>query len=115
MDLYDPADDDKYTVGIAASLCLVSLPVIYLGTRPVLSILHTPWTPWFVASLFLFVPILMAFITLYCHAWHPQWSQPKRVFLYVLLSCVIFGADLLFICCLVALCSMYVNCLLHGG
>ncbi len=34
MDPYcEQADDDKYTIGIAAALCLASLPVIYFGTR----------------------------------------------------------------------------------
>jgi hypothetical protein len=43
MEHYEQIDDNKYTVGIAASLCLASLPVI--------SVLHQLWTPRFVAAL----------------------------------------------------------------
>lgn len=115
MEPCEQADDNKYTVGIAASLCLLSLPVIYCATRPVVSMLHRPWTPSFVVALFMFVPLLMAFITLYCHAWHPEWSRPKRVLLSVFLSFVIFGADLVFLCFLTLESILLGNCLNVGG
>jgi len=95
MDPYcEQADDDKYTIGIAAALCLASLPVIYFGTRFLVSTLHTPWRPWPIALLFILVPPIMASIPLYTHAWHQKWSRPKRIFLSALLSCIIFVADL---------------------
>jgi hypothetical protein len=97
MDTYDPADDDKCTIGIAASLCVMSLPVIYYATQPVILLFYEPWTPWFVISLYAVVPVVMAFNVLYCHPWYPKWSRPKRTILSLLLSCVIFGVDLLLI------------------
>lgn len=115
MDPDAPADDNKYTIGIAAATCLLSLPVILLGTRPLVLVLHAPWTPWFLARLFVFLPTLMAFITLYYGGWHHEWSQPKRIVLCALLSCLIFGADLLLLGYSATIGSMFANCLISGG
>ncbi|HTR42848.1 MAG TPA: hypothetical protein VMH87_14640 [Pseudomonadales bacterium] len=97
MNHHEPADENKYTIGIAASLCLMSLPVIYLGTRPLVLIVHAQWVPWFLAGLFTFVPIFMAFNVVYCHTWHLKWSPLKHLLLSTLLACIIFCADLVLI------------------
>jgi hypothetical protein len=108
-------NDNRYTIGIAASVCLLSLPVIFLGTRPLVSSLHTPWVPWLLARLFAFLPPLLAFITLYCGAWQHNWPGPKRILLSALLSWLIFGADLLLLCYFATVGSLLSNCLIRGG
>jgi hypothetical protein len=115
MEQEAPVDDNKYTIGIAASVCLLSLPVIFLGTQPLVLALHAPWVPWLVARLFVFLPLLMAFITLYCGAWQHNWPGPKRILLSALLSCLIFGVDLLLLCYFATVGSLLSNCLISGG
>jgi hypothetical protein len=54
-----------------------------------------PWIPWLLLLFFTVLPPSMAFIILYCHAWYLEWSRPKRVLIFALFSCVVYGADLL--------------------
>lgn len=115
MDPDAPVDDNKYTVGIAASVCPLPLPVVYFVTRPLISISPAPWIPSLLSWLFILLPLFTAFTILYCHAWHPEWSQPKRIFLSVILSVVIFGADFVLLCFLVLEGVVLTNCLSVGG
>jgi hypothetical protein len=97
MDPDAPADDNKYTIGLAAAVCLLPLPAIYVLIRPFTSALYTPWTPWLVEALFLLTPLLTAFVILYRGPWRHDWSRPKRVLLGMLLSAIIVGVDLMVI------------------
>ena len=54
----------------------------------------------------------MAFITLYCGAWHHEWPRPKRIVLCALLSCFIFGADLVLLAYFAILCFTFIICFL---
>jgi hypothetical protein len=115
MDPDASVDENKYTIGIAASICLLSLAVIFLGTRPLVSVLHAPWIPWLLTRLFVLLPTLAAFITLYCGAWQHDWPRPKRALRSALLSCLIFGTDLLLVGYIAVLLSLFCNCLVSGG
>lgn len=82
---------------MAGLACLVCLPIMYLATRPLLSLVHGHWIVWPVLTLFTFVPIMAAFLILYCSAWHRGSSPARRIFSAIFSSCVILGLDLLFV------------------
>jgi hypothetical protein len=115
MDPDAPADDNKYTIGIATTVCLMPLPVVYWVTRPIVELLYTPWTPGLVAALFVLSPPLTAFVILYCGAWHLEWSRLKRVVLSALMSWIIVSADLALLGFLTLDGFVLGNCLLSGG
>ena len=94
MDPYEPADDNKYTIGIAAFTCLLSLLILYFVSLPLISILHALWTPWLSALLLIVTPPLMAFVILYRGPWQHNWPRPKRVLLGIPLSLMIAAAEM---------------------
>jgi hypothetical protein len=115
MDPETPADDNKYTIGIAAFVCLLPLPALYFATRPLVSIPHASGIPWLITLLFVLPPPLTAFITLYWGAWQHDWPRAKRILLSVFMSCIIFGADLLLLGYAITFLFVFGNCLFRGG
>jgi hypothetical protein len=116
MEYHEQADDDRYTIGIAAFVCVLPLPVIYLVIRPLLVLMcDGPWIPRLLLLFAVVLPLSMAFIILYYHAWYPKWPRPKRVLLSALLSCLIFGTDLFLIAYVLAAIFVFGNCFIRGG
>jgi hypothetical protein len=111
MDPNVPADDNKYTIGIAAFTCLLPLPIMYFVSLPVILTRQAPWTPWLPVLLLMLTPPLTAFTILYHGPWQLNWSRPKRVLLGIPLSLMIAAAGVALIstfifpffvvCCLV--------------
>jgi hypothetical protein len=86
--------EDSLAVPLATFSSLMCLLFVYLATRPIVWMLHTPWNEWLLAPLFTLIPIAFTFIILFYSAWHQEWSGPKRILLSVLAACIIFGCDL---------------------
>jgi hypothetical protein len=79
-----------FSAGLA---CLVSVPLIYAATRPMVW-LNAVWTGWVLSALFTLLPLAVVFIILYSSAWHQEWSKGRRIFSAILSSCLIYGLDL---------------------
>jgi hypothetical protein len=94
MDPDAPADDNKYTIGIAAFTCLLPLPIMYFVSLPIILSLPAPWKLWLSAPLFSVTPPLTAFVILYHGPWQHNWSRPKRVLLGIPLSLMIATAEM---------------------
>jgi hypothetical protein len=107
VDRNEQRDEDGLTMIIAGVLCLVTMPVIYFATRPLLQVLHPPWMHWLLAALFTLMPLYMAFIVLYCSSWHERWPKSKRIPWLVLSSLIIFVADLVAMALIVAIGSYF--------
>ncbi|HTR42849.1 MAG TPA: hypothetical protein VMH87_14645 [Pseudomonadales bacterium] len=93
MDSYDPADDNKYAIGLAAFLCLLPLPIIFFALLPIIPNLPARWTPWILALLLLATPPLTAFTILYHGPWRGDWPRSKRILLGIPLSLMIATCD----------------------
>jgi hypothetical protein len=115
MDSYEPADDDKYTIGIAAFVCLMSLPILYLLSQPFILTVNPPWTSWFLASLYALAPPLTSFVILYRGPWKLDWFPLKRAALSLLLSCVIYCIELVFLFCFAIAGFLWSNCSFISG
>jgi hypothetical protein len=50
---------------IAGLVCLLSMPAIYMATRPVIWLFSAPWVPWLLAVIFALAPFTVAFMVLY--------------------------------------------------
>jgi hypothetical protein len=86
---------------MAGLACLMCLPAVYAATRPVIWWLHVSWIAWPLLTLFIVIPLSVAFIILYSSAWHQEWPRIRRIASVALSSCVIFGIDLLLIIVLI--------------
>lgn len=80
---------------IAGTACLISLPLIYLVTRPMLQLIQAAWMAGPILALLTFLPVTVAFIILYFSAWHEDWPNRKRIFSGALSACLIYGIDVL--------------------
>jgi hypothetical protein len=98
----DEIDADEHAAVMAVYSSLLSLPAIYAATRPIIWMAHASWLHWLLGSLFTIMPVAVAFLVLYFGCWHPEWQRPKRIFLAILSSCLIFIADILLFCYLAA-------------
>src|ERR1700733_8075012 len=102
--------DGKVPPFLAAGVvCLLCLPIIFLGTRPLIWLLHARGAVWPLFTLWTLVPVSAAFVVLYRSAWHREWSRSRRVYSMIFSSCVIFGVDLL-----VAVMLLATGCLIAG-
>jgi len=82
---------------IAGLACFLSLPVIYLMTRPVVWLSSAPWTVWLQSAIFAITPVTVAFMVLYRCAWHDDRPRARRILFTILSACLIFGIVLLLI------------------
>ncbi|HXC34320.1 MAG TPA: hypothetical protein VNV43_00495 [Candidatus Acidoferrales bacterium] len=80
---------------IAGLVCLLSMPAVYLATRPVIWLSSAPWVPWLLAVIFVMAPFMVAFAVLYHCAWHNDQPPARRILSTVVSSCIIVGIDLL--------------------
>lgn len=79
----------------AAMMCLLCVPAIYLATRPLVWLLSAAWAQWMIAGLFVFVPLLAAFLVLYESSWHDDQPRFRRLVSTMASSLIVFGIDLL--------------------
>ena len=107
VNLHDEIDEDEYAAVVAVCSSLLSLPVIYAATRIVIWMHHPTWTPWLLAAMFTVMPAAVAFIILYSGCWHLEWQRPKRILWAILSSCLIYGADILIIGYVAAICACF--------
>jgi hypothetical protein len=80
---------------LAGLVCLLSMPVVYTVTRPVIWLFSGPWVPWLLAVIFAVAPFMIAFMVLYRCAWHDDRTPGKRIFSTSLSACIIVCIDLL--------------------
>lgn len=80
---------------IAGLVCLLSMPVIYTATRPVIWLFSGPWVPWLLAVVFAIAPVMVAFTVLYRCAWHDDRPPGRRIVSTIISSCIIVGVDIL--------------------
>jgi hypothetical protein len=88
-------DENTSPLLIAGLACLLSMPAIYLATRPVLWLASGPWVPWLLLATFAMAPFSVAFMVLYRCAWHEDQSRTRRILSTIVSSCIIVGIDLL--------------------
>jgi hypothetical protein len=115
MDTDCQTDDDNYMLGVANGFCVASMPLILniilqLAQQP-----QAPWMPWLVVLLGAVFPTSLAFIILHFSRWHPQWIGLKRIPLLLATSFLVYCADILFLCCFGALCTVIYTISTHGG
>ena len=94
---------------IAALVCLLCLPAIYLATRPVVWLVNGVWVAWTLAAIFTVVPLAVTFLFLYGCAWRQELPRFRRMISALVSACIIFGVDLLLVAALVA-----IGCLIMG-
>lgn len=82
---------------IAGLACFLSLPVVYLTTRPVVWLINAPWMAWLQLGIFAIAPVTVAFIVLYRCAWHDDRPRVRRILSTILSACLIFGIVLILI------------------
>jgi hypothetical protein len=82
---------------IAGLACFLSLPVVYLTTRPVVWLFSAPWVAWLELGVFVIAPVAVTFMVLYRCAWHDDQSRTRRILSTILSACIIFGIVLLLI------------------
>jgi hypothetical protein len=104
---HEEINDDEYTAVIAVYSSLLSLPIIYGATRPVIWMHHSSWAPRLLAPTFIVMPAAMAFIILYFGCWHLEWQRPKRILWAILSSCLIYGIDISIIAYIAILCACF--------
>lgn len=80
---------------IAGLACFLSLPIVYVTTRPVAWLFDAPWVAWLQLGVFTIAPVMVAFLVLYRCAWHDDRPRSRRILSTILSSCVIFGVVLL--------------------
>ena len=80
---------------LAGLACLLSMPVVFLVTRPVIWLLHAPWVPWLLSGIFLMAPFTVAFMVLYRCAWHEDRPRARRIIATTVSAWIIVGLDLL--------------------
>jgi hypothetical protein len=80
---------------LAGLVCLLSMPVVYAATRPVIWLFSATWVPWLLAPIFLIAPFTVAFMVLYRCAWHDDRPPGRRILSTIVSSCIIVGIDLL--------------------
>ena len=88
---------------IAVVSSLACLLALFLVTRPIVHVLHSPWSEWLLALTFPSVPIAFTFLILYRSAWHEEWFGFKRLLLSIVASCLIFGFNLFLLAMIAAL------------
>lgn len=94
---------------IAGLACFLSLPVVYLTTRPVTWLSNAPWVAWLQLGVFAIAPVTVAFMVLYRCAWHDDRPRTRRILSTILSSCMIFGIVLLLLGALAIVCCVLVG------
>lgn len=82
---------------LAGLVCLLSMPLIFAATRPVIWLFSAPWVPWCQAAIFTLAPFTIAFMVLYWCAWHNGQPPVRRILATIVSSCAIVAVDLLLI------------------
>jgi hypothetical protein len=82
---------------VAGLACFLSLPVVYLTTRPVVWLVSAPWVAWLQLGIFAIAPVTVTCMVLYRCAWHDDRPRTRRILSTILSACIIFGFVLLLI------------------
>jgi hypothetical protein len=82
---------------LAGVASLLSMPVVYMATRPVMWLSSAQWVTWLLALIYLIAPFAVTFAVLYRCAWHDDRPRARRLLSIFVSSCVIVGIDLLLI------------------
>ncbi len=82
---------------IAGLACFLSLPILYLTTRPVSWLFNAPWVAWLQLGVFAIAPVIVTFLVLYRCAWRDDRPRTRRILSTIFSSCLIFGIVLLLI------------------
>ncbi|MGA9452409.1 MAG: hypothetical protein WBW41_13820 [Verrucomicrobiia bacterium] len=106
MNHSDQPSEFQLPIGVASFACLVCFAFIYLVARPAVLLLEVWWAEWLAYAL---IPVSVAFIILYRSCWHPEMVRAARTSCLVLLSCIIFCSDLVFIGILIATLCVFVG------
>jgi hypothetical protein len=102
-------DENSSPMLIAGLACFLSLPVVYLTTRPVVWLFSAPWVAWLELGIFALAPVTVTSMVLYRCAWHDDRPRTRRILSTIFFACAIFGM-VLFLLSAIAL----VACILAG-
>lgn len=104
----------QQAIAIALIICFVSWFTFYWIAWPAVELLAIRWMEWMVYA---FVPIAVTFIYLYRSGWHLEITGASRTGSLFLLSCLIFGGEMIavpMLTCLVAFCVNAITGGFHG-
>jgi hypothetical protein len=93
----DEINENTSPLLIAGVASLLSMPLVFMATRPLIWLSSAPWVTWLLAVIFLIAPFTVTFTVLYRCAWHDDRPRARRILSIIMTSCIVVGIDLLLI------------------
>jgi hypothetical protein len=102
----------QQVIVIASIVCFVSWFTFYWFARPLMELLEVRWMEWMVYAC---IPVTVTFIYLHRSGWHLEITGVARTWSLLLLSCLIFGGEMIAAPILICLAAFCVNATTGGN